>query len=121
MLQTGEEIIWEGTTWPMGICSPLCCSSVKWKITNKRVDYVRGCCGSTESTLDVRRITDLQFHRGCFQLLLGRGTLTIFSDDRTDPQINISSFGMKRTYRKLREEWLRMKNVPTVVTTTGQF
>ncbi|CAB4394845.1 unnamed protein product [Rhizophagus irregularis] len=91
MLQNGENIIWKGTTWPMGMCSPLCCSTVKWRITNKRIDYVRGCCGSTESTLDVRLITDLQLHRSCFQLIFGRGTLTIYSNDRTDSQIRIST------------------------------
>ncbi|CAG8759620.1 4292_t:CDS:2, partial [Cetraspora pellucida] len=72
-----ETIIWEGTVWPLGCLSPLCCSSVHWKITNKRIDSISGCCGSSEHTVDVRRIIDLEFHRSCLQMLSGRGTLTV--------------------------------------------
>ncbi|RHZ53489.1 hypothetical protein Glove_441g109 [Diversispora epigaea] len=104
-----ENIIWEGTTWPCGIFSPCCCSTVHWKITDRRIDYTAGCCGSTQGTLDVRAIKDLTFHRSVFQFLTCRGTLTIISGDATDPVIHISTYGMQETYRKLRDTWSDQK------------
>ncbi|CAG8517221.1 hypothetical protein C2G38_2180448 [Gigaspora rosea] len=108
-----ETTIWEGTTWPLGCLSPLCCNSVRWKITNKRIDYASGCCGSSEHTVDVRRITDLDFHRSCLQMCSGRGTLTIHAADH--PPICITTFGMRGIYTKLKEVWLSTKSVVAVV------
>ncbi|CAG8581950.1 21371_t:CDS:2 [Cetraspora pellucida] len=108
-----ETIIWEGTVWPLGCLSPLCCSSVHWKITNKRIDSISGCCGSSEHTVDVRRIIDLEFHRSCLQMLSGRGTLTVHIAD--SPPMCITTFGMRSAYTKLKEAWLTTKNVVNVV------
>ncbi|CAG8510192.1 9438_t:CDS:2 [Ambispora gerdemannii] len=113
-MEQSEVVIWEGKTWPVGIISPLICSSTKWRITTRRIDYISGICGSEENTLDLRRITDLKYKRSCVQLLVGRGTLTIFSNDNTDPVLKISTWGMKRTYRKLKDAWSAARIVASV-------
>jgi len=106
-----ENIIWEGTTWPAGIFSPLCCNTVKWKITDKRIEYKTGCCGSTIESTDLRRVSDLTFHRSCLQLITFRGTVKIHSDDREMQLIEIKAYGAKGIYTKLRDAWLGIKNV----------
>ncbi|CAG8503955.1 4768_t:CDS:2, partial [Ambispora leptoticha] len=86
----------------------------KWRITNRSIDYTTGLCGTEENTLDVRKITDLKYRRSCFQLLTGRGTLVIYSNDNTDPELRISSRGMRETYRKLKEVWTSGGVAPSV-------
>jgi hypothetical protein len=79
----GEQIIFQGTTWPAclivrvgrhahhphaplvppcspwllaAVQSPLCCSSIHWRISNHRLDWDHGCCSAHSDTLDMRRI-----------------------------------------------------------------
>jgi hypothetical protein len=109
-----ERLIWEGTTWPKSILSPMFCSSDKWHITNRRVDYAHGCCGNHLDTLDIRRITDLQFKRSCWQLMCCRGTLVIMSGDQTNPRIEITTFGMRDTFQEIKEAWLQARQTVAV-------
>ena len=61
-LLKGEHVIWEGTTWPMCCCLPLCCTTI-WTITNMKIDKKHGCCWMKEDTTDMRRVTDLAQRR----------------------------------------------------------
>eukprot|EP01104_Vermistella_antarctica_P016995 TRINITY_DN5922_c0_g1_i1.p1 TRINITY_DN5922_c0_g1~~TRINITY_DN5922_c0_g1_i1.p1 ORF type:complete len:129 (-),score=24.31 TRINITY_DN5922_c0_g1_i1:52-438(-) len=108
--QLGEEVlIWSGTTWPMCCFSPFCCSSTHWKITNRRVDVDTGCCKSTMDVIDIRRITDIKFHRSCTQMCINRGTITIYSDDNTDNITHLTCFGAKEIFKGLREAWTKAR------------
>ncbi|KAG9301886.1 hypothetical protein G9A89_004566 [Geosiphon pyriformis] len=99
----------------LGLSTSLIFDISKWRITDRRIEYTAGFCGSEESTLDVRRITDLQFQRSLFQLLLGRGTFIIYSADNTDPKLEISTWGMKQVYYELKESWLGQRKVPAAI------
>jgi hypothetical protein len=39
-----EEIIFEGSTWPLGLLSPFVCRSIAWRINTKTVEVEGGCC-----------------------------------------------------------------------------
>ncbi|KJE95916.1 hypothetical protein CAOG_06309 [Capsaspora owczarzaki ATCC 30864] len=104
-VEGGDDIIWEGETWPKGCLSPMCCSATHWKISRKRIDITRGCCGSTMDTTDFRRVTDMNFSRSILQMCLNRGTITIFSSDATDPELKLTTWRMKALYPKLRDAW----------------
>ena len=63
----GELVLWEDKTWvdvcPVPCCclAALCCSATSWTVTTLRIDKQSGCCGTTERTLDLRRVTDLSY------------------------------------------------------------
>jgi hypothetical protein len=95
----GETTVWEGTTWPACLCSPLLCSSVHWRITNRSVHTKHGCCGSKRDVLDLRRVTDLKYRCSpCFPCC--RGTITIVSDDE-DGDMHLTHFCIKDLFKNL--------------------
>eukprot|EP00911_Craspedida_sp_UC1_P002646 UC1_evm5s1946 len=76
-----DELIWRGTTWPMCILSPMCCSETKWHITSRVINFEHGCFHSNQDNVDMRRVKDLAFRRNPAQLMCGRGTIKIYSDE----------------------------------------
>eukprot|EP00160_Parvularia_atlantis_P000024 Unigene1001_Nuclearia_a/m.3199 Unigene1001_Nuclearia_a/g.3199 ORF Unigene1001_Nuclearia_a/g.3199 Unigene1001_Nuclearia_a/m.3199 type:complete len:137 (+) Unigene1001_Nuclearia_a:34-444(+) len=115
-----ERVIWVGTTWPRGLLSWCLCSQNHWKITNRRIDLSSGCCGSKMDTLDVRRVTDVKYHRTCSQFMLCRGTLVIDSADETTPKIEIPTWGMRRVYEEFRQAVLSARQL-TAVDPAGDY
>ena len=106
-LVPGESVIWEGSTWPCWPCcflAPLFCSMISYTVTNKRIDKKSGCCGTSEDTMDIRRITDLKYEASSICCCC-RGTVTIFSGDATDSNMAINGWSTKPLYRDLKEAW----------------
>ncbi|EGD80211.1 hypothetical protein PTSG_10890 [Salpingoeca rosetta] len=100
----GEVILFEGTTWPACLFSPVCCSSTYWRITNKRIDWEHGCCRNHSDTIDMRRVKDLALRRNVFQRIFGRGTVVVYSDgEASAPILNISMFRAATLYHRLRK------------------
>jgi len=109
-----EILIWQGSTWPNGLSSWLRCSTEKWTITNKRIDYTHGWCEAYRETIDVRRITDIKYHRTFLQFLLLRSTLIFVVSEDKETRYVIPTWGMKKVYQDLRLAWLQSKtNVAT--------
>ena len=110
----GEELIWEGTTWPCWPCccfAPMCCSTVSWTVTTKRIDKRYGCCGASEDTLDMRRIADLAYRASpCWTFCCCcRGTCVI---EGAGEGYEINTWGTHSLYTKLKEVWsLSRQNV----------
>jgi len=110
-----EKVIWKGTTWPHGIFSWCCCSQTWWTVTNRRIDVATGCCKNDQDTIDLRRVTDIKFHRTCGQLLCCRGTLVILTSEGNTQEYEISTWGMHSVYEELREAWLSVRQSTAVV------
>lgn len=111
---TGEHVVWEGTTWqgcpsPCFCCAPICCSNWHWHITEQRIDLTHGCCGSSMETLDLRRIIDLHFHRNVWQLCCDRGTIVIHSDNDEFPKLELTTFGTRQVFERLKQAWTKAR------------
>ena len=107
-----EYVIWKGNTWPNNCWSWLCCSETKWLVTNRRMDITSGCCGSTEDTIDLRRVTDVKFHRSCIQFCCCRGTIEVYASEANKNElIKITTWGMEAVYKDLRDAWLQCNQV----------
>ncbi|KAG9306779.1 hypothetical protein G9A89_005679 [Geosiphon pyriformis] len=102
-----KQIIWEGKT--SGFFSLLICSPTKCKITNRSIEFTSGCCGANEDVIDIRRITDLQFHRNCMQTCTGGGTMIVYAVDNTTPEIRIKGRGMRNVYDRFKDIWMSTK------------
>ncbi|KAK9811258.1 hypothetical protein WJX72_000723 [[Myrmecia] bisecta] len=80
-----------------------------WRITQHRIDLTHGCCGSEMETLDLRRVIDLHFKRNFWQMCCGRGTIVIHSDNDEFPKLQLTTFGTRQIFERLREAWSRAR------------
>ncbi|CAK0784541.1 hypothetical protein CVIRNUC_007745 [Coccomyxa viridis] len=105
-----SDTVWAGETWQgcpacLMCFSPLCCSNWQWDITHRRIDLTHGCCGGSMETIDLRRVTEIHFHRSLPQLCVNRGTITICSDHAEFPDLKLTTFGTKAIFERLRSAW----------------
>merc|ERR1712032_1546269 len=119
----GENLIWENTTWdacrfPCCCLAPMCCSATHWTVTTKRIDKKSGCCGTSEDTADIRRITDLKYTADGLCCCC-RGTVEIFVADNTDDQMTITTWGTKDLYHSLKEAWSLSRGATAVDVDNG--
>eukprot|EP00051_Salpingoeca_urceolata_P004295 m.64046 g.64046 ORF g.64046 m.64046 type:complete len:162 (+) comp13535_c0_seq1:133-618(+) len=107
-----DKEVYQGSTWPMCCLSPLCCSDTRWNINDRSIDWESGCCHNSADTIEMRRVKDLSFRRGLFNLLFccGRGTIIVYADAKAnDNMVKITKFNARPTYLKLRKAWTKSK------------
>ena len=61
--------------------------TIRYRITNFRIDYERGLLGKTIDTMELWHVDDIKFHQSFIERLLGVGTITVMSDDQTTPSL----------------------------------
>ncbi len=61
--------------------------SLRYRITNYRIDFERGILGKRIDTLELWHVEDIRFEQSFTDRLLGVGTITVFSNDDTTPQL----------------------------------
>ncbi len=104
-----EKLIWRGSIWRHGCCSCLSCSIEYWTITNRRIEIIKGCCGSTKEIIDLRRVVDLQYHQSCCAFLTCRSTLLIEVSEGESKIYKLRTWGMKRVFNDLQNAWLAIR------------
>jgi membrane protein YdbS with pleckstrin-like domain len=71
--------------------------TVRYRITNFRIDHERGVFGKTIDTMELWHVDDIKFHQSLLGRLLGVGTITIMSDDQTTPELPLRGLPNPRT------------------------
>lgn len=61
--------------------------TIRYRISNFRIDYERGLLGKTIDTMELWHVDDIKFHQSFMERILGVGTITIMSDDQTTPSL----------------------------------
>jgi membrane protein YdbS with pleckstrin-like domain len=59
--------------------------TIRYRISNYRIDYERGLLGKTIDTTELWHVDDIRFHQSFVERLLGVGTITVFASDQTTP------------------------------------
>jgi membrane protein YdbS with pleckstrin-like domain len=59
--------------------------TIRYRISNFRIDYERGFLGKTIDTTELWHVEDIQFHQSLLERLLGVGTIKVFAADQTTP------------------------------------
>ena len=59
--------------------------TIRYRISNYRIDFERGLLGKTIDTTELWHVDDIQFHQSFVERLLGVGTITVFASDQTSP------------------------------------
>ena len=61
--------------------------SVRYRVSNYRVDYERGVFSKDIDTLELWHVEDLKFHQSLLDRILRIGTITVVSRDETTPRL----------------------------------
>lgn len=61
--------------------------TVRYKITNYRIDIERGLLSRKIDTLELWHVEDIRMEQSILERILGVGTVTVFSHDDTTPQL----------------------------------
>ncbi|MRN55604.1 PH domain-containing protein [Paenibacillus monticola] len=84
-----EIVLWEGK--PAGISDRLKgligLNTTSYKITSQRIMVKTGLIGKNVEEIELLRVRDLSVAQSIMQRMLGIGTLTVFSDDTSAPQL----------------------------------
>ena len=85
-----EIDLWEGK--PAGISDRLKCiiglNTTTYTITSQRIKVKTGLIGKNIEEIELLRVRDLSVQQSLFNRILGIGTLTVFSEDTSSPQLN---------------------------------
>jgi membrane protein YdbS with pleckstrin-like domain len=63
--------------------------SVRYRITNYRIDFERGILGKKIDTLELWHVEDIRFDQSFVDRLMGVGNLLVVSNDETTPQLHM--------------------------------
>jgi len=70
------------------ICIPWVWSkTMRFKISNYRIDVERGLLSKRIDTLELWHVEDIRMQQSILERIMGVGTVTIFSNDDTTPQL----------------------------------
>jgi uncharacterized membrane protein YdbT with pleckstrin-like domain len=75
--------------------------SVRYRLTNQRLVVERGLLSRTLSEVDLRQVDDLVFRPGPLDRLLGIGSISVVSSDRTQPHLQLLGVMDPRGTREL--------------------
>lgn len=67
----------------------LLAKTIRFRISNYRIDYERGLISRTIDTLELWHVEDVHFYQSLFDRMLGVGSITIYSSDKTNPRLDL--------------------------------
>jgi hypothetical protein len=90
--------------------------TIRYRITNYRIDYERGLISKTIDTLELWHVEDLRFHQTLFDRMLDVGTITIISHDETIPRLELRSLPNPRPlFETLKQRVIAVKRQRGVI------
>lgn len=113
-----QEIkLWEGK--PAGIADRMKgligLNTTDYKLTNQRIIVKTGLIGKNIEEIELLRVRDLSVTQSVMDRMLGIGTLTIFSDDASSPQLWFrkirNAHGVKDALRQAVREEKAVNNI----------
>jgi len=84
--------------------------TVRYRITNYRIDYERGLLARNIDTLELWHVEDLHFHQSLLGRLLNVGSIIVTSRDETLPKLELHSLPNPRPlYETLKQRVIAVK------------
>ena len=75
---------------------PLFTKTIRYRISNYRIDVEKGLLARNINTLELWHVEDISFHQSLADRILGVGTITIRSNDDSDPYLPLHSLPKSR-------------------------
>jgi membrane protein YdbS with pleckstrin-like domain len=84
--------------------------TVRYRITNYRIDYERGLLARNIDTIELWHVEDLHFHQSLLGRALNVGSITVTSRDETTPKLELLSLPNPRPlYETLKQRVIAVK------------
>ncbi len=90
--------------------------AVRYDITADRIEWTRGFLAKKVDNIDMFRIVDMKFHRSFFDSILGLGTITLLTTDKSDPEFRFEKVkGARQLYDVIKKSSLDSDRRTSVV------
>jgi uncharacterized membrane protein YdbT with pleckstrin-like domain len=90
--------------------------TVRYRITNYRIDYERGLLSKNIDTLELWHVEDISFHQSLIDRILGVGNVTVISHDETMPRLVLASLPNPRhLFEQLKQRVIAVKRQRGVI------
>lgn len=81
--------------------------SISYRITTDRIEFSRGLLQRKVDNIDMFRIVDMKMQRSLPDILLGIGSITLITTDKTDPNFRFEKLrGSKKLYEIIKKSSL---------------
>lgn len=116
--------------WPAGWITAVCVviglilllvpvliiKSLRYRISNYRIDFERGILGKKIDTLELWHVEDIRFDQSFFDRIMGVGNLTVISHDDTTPKLTMHGLPNPRVlFETLKQRVIAVKRQRGVV------
>ena len=89
---------------------PLRALTIRFRVTNYRIDYERGWIGKDIDTLELWHVEDIRYHQTFLDRLLGLGDISVHSHDATTPLLLMRSLPNSRhLFEQLKQRIISVK------------
>jgi uncharacterized membrane protein YdbT with pleckstrin-like domain len=104
----------------IGLCLPmvplLWSKTIRYRITNYRIDYERGLISRDIDTLELWHVEDLHFHQSLWDRMMGVGVIRVTSRDQTLPELLLRGIPNPRPlYETLKQRVIAVKRARGVI------
>ncbi len=90
--------------------------TIRYRITTHRIDFERGLFNKAIDTLELWHVDDISFRQSLVDRVLGVGTITIVSGDRTTPQLTLQGLPDPRPlFENLKQRVIAVKRQRGVI------
>ncbi len=97
--------------WPV-----LLIKSIRYRISNYRIDYERGILSKSIDTLELWHVDDINFHQSLLDRIFNVGTITVVSRDDTTPNLRLGGVPNPRPlFESLKQRVISVKRQRGVI------
>lgn len=90
--------------------------TVRYRISNYRIDFERGLLGKDIDTLELWHVEDIRFHQSLIDRMLGVGNITVVSHDETMPMLVMHDIPHSRElFEQLKQRIIAVKRSRGVI------
>jgi uncharacterized membrane protein YdbT with pleckstrin-like domain len=109
-----------GLFWIVGIALPfvlpLWLKTLRYRISNYRIDFEHGVLTKQIDTMELWHVDDLRFRQSLVQRILGVGTISVFSQDDTTPDLELRGLPHPRQlFESLKQRVIAVKRQRGVI------
>jgi membrane protein YdbS with pleckstrin-like domain len=88
----------------------------RYRISNYRIDFERGLLGKRIETMELWHVDDLEFKQSFFDRIMGVGQITVFSNDKTTPKLELKGLPNPRPlFESLKQRVIAVKRQRGVI------
>jgi membrane protein YdbS with pleckstrin-like domain len=88
----------------------------RYRISNYRIDFERGLLGKKIETMELWHVDDIEFQQSFFDRLMGVGQITVFSNDKTTPRLELKGLPNPRPlFESLKQRVIAVKRQRGVI------